>query len=424
MKKLNIDFSCIKDETGYLFSFTKMLAIALKNSVYSDLAEDVIATSGFAFRMWVASDLCPSSTSIWEFDGQKPWVENSGLKCEYVGRYWNQDNIEEERRLLAIKNIKASIDNNIAAICWDIGVPEWGLIIGYNDDRKIFNTIAVNGIESEIGYDQLGKREISILSVLTIVSLNNKSKISVLDSTIKLAVNHLKSKEWCSNSKGLEAYSTLVKTFEMEDTSLCSSWQMEYLLGTYGSLKYYAYKYFEKSKQLKLAKMYKNVYNFWIECFNLKKSIDLSIKENKDKILSLLNKAYEEEAKALNIMEEYLKKRNLNNSIKITTKEGKLIEFEIDAIDVGFSPNFNLAMYTNNYGLTIANRDWSFMYSHTIIAINEKDNLYKVISVNIDKIPKNNTVIPNNGIVFIVVNNHPRYNELMSCLKVGELFTI
>ncbi|MHB1153916.1 MAG: hypothetical protein ACYCWE_04125 [Eubacteriales bacterium] len=51
MKKLNLSWDNVHDDTGYLFSFAKCLSCALKNSRFSDFAEDIIATSGFSFRM-------------------------------------------------------------------------------------------------------------------------------------------------------------------------------------------------------------------------------------------------------------------------------------------------------------------------------------------------------------------------------------
>ena len=154
MKKLNITWDGIHDSTGYLFSLAKSLCCAVKNSPWAEYAEDIVATSGFAFRMWVAADLCPSSTSIWEFGKQPAWVTSGGLDCEYTERLWNEDAIEEKRRLAAIEQIKKSIDKGIPAVSWDIGVPEWGLIIGYDDDTQMFATLAVNG-EGEMSYNCL-----------------------------------------------------------------------------------------------------------------------------------------------------------------------------------------------------------------------------------------------------------------------------
>lgn len=85
MKKLDITWEGIEDPTGYLFSFAKSLAAVVKNSPYTDLFEDIIATSGFAFRMWVDRELCPSATSIWEFPDR-----NAGWKTAvFAAAMWS-----------------------------------------------------------------------------------------------------------------------------------------------------------------------------------------------------------------------------------------------------------------------------------------------------------------------------------------------
>jgi len=184
MKKLSITWDSVYDSTGYLFSFAKSLAAAVKNSPYNNYSEDIIATSGFAFRMWIASDLCPSATSIWSFNQQKKWVENSGITCDYVERLWGQDNLEVERRHVAYDMIKKSINNGIAAISWDIGIPEWGLIIGYDDERQKYATLSITGKEDEMDYSALGTREVPILNVLTITGINNKLQDNIISDKI------------------------------------------------------------------------------------------------------------------------------------------------------------------------------------------------------------------------------------------------
>ena len=94
MKKLNVSFDGTADPTGYLFSLVKCLSAALRCGGYAEFADDIVAASGFAFRMWAAPDLCPSETSIWEFAAQKRWVENGGLTCGYAERLWGQDDID------------------------------------------------------------------------------------------------------------------------------------------------------------------------------------------------------------------------------------------------------------------------------------------------------------------------------------------
>ena len=79
---------------------------------------------------------------------------------------------------------------------------------------------------------------------------------------------------------------------------------MEYLLGTYGALKYYAWKYFEKMGQTELAGIYKAVFDGWQEAFQIKKQQDVSQPEIKAKIAALLRSAHEHEIKAVDIMEK------------------------------------------------------------------------------------------------------------------------
>lgn len=301
-KQLDITWEGIQDSKGYLFSFAKSLACAVKNSPWPEYAEDIVAASGFAFRMWVSPDLCPSATSIWDFESQKPWVENGGLTCDYVGRYWEQEDIEEERRLEAIKIIKASIDRGIPAVSWDIGVPEWGLITGYDDDRQVLYTLAITMERPEMPYNVLGKRELPILSVLTVTGCTGKSKEDILQDTMKLAVSHLKGEEWCDNAKGLDAYPALIRIFK-ENPDIAASWNAEYFLGTYGALKEYACKYFEKYNMPELSRLYRDVYNSWMEAFVIKRNEDATQPEVRARIASLLESAYEKEVKAVEIME-------------------------------------------------------------------------------------------------------------------------
>ncbi len=302
MKKLNITWDGITDTTGYLFSFAKSLSCAVKNSPYSELAEDIVASSGFAFRMWIAPDLCPSATSIWSFDCQKPWTENGGLTCDYVGRGWGEEIIEEERRLLAISKIKESIDNGFAAISWDIGVPEWGLIIGYDDETQKFITLSITCSEEEMDYALLGKRELPILSILTITGKKEKSSTDIINDTLNLAKSHLKGEEWCDNAKGLEAYNALIMHIESDNTDCALSWEMEYALGTYAALKWYAWRFFDKYNIDKLCELYKSVYEYWKGAFDIKKAANFSSAEDRKAAAELLRKALKCEEEAVNIM--------------------------------------------------------------------------------------------------------------------------
>lgn len=302
MKKLNVSFDGITDTTGYLFSLAKCFAAALNSGPCKEYAEDIIAASGFAFRMWAdKGQLCPSATSIWEFKKQKEWFENSGLLCGYVERLWGEDAAEEERRTAAIELIKESIQKGTAAVAWDISGCEWGIITGYDDNAQSLSTLKINGEEGSVAYEKLGLLELPILSVLTVSGTASKDTAQMVADTKRLAAFHLDGKEWCDNASGLAAYDTII-TFIKESLSADTAWNLEYYLGTYGALKWYAWKFFEKYNEPALAGLYKTVYEAWQGAFDVKQSKDVTEHAVKEELAAFLSTAKDAEEKAAGLM--------------------------------------------------------------------------------------------------------------------------
>lgn len=301
MKKLSVTFAHTKDETGYLFSLAKCLSAALACGGYETYAEDIVASSGFAFRMWVAPDLCPSATSIWEFKKQKPWVENGGLCCDYVERLWGEDAVEEERRLQGISIIRRSIDEGVAAVVWDISGCEWGLVTGYDDDAQTLFTLKINGSEVEIPYEKLGKLDLPILSVLTVTGKTEKDPKQLVADTKALALAHLQGKEWCDNAQGLAAYDSLI-SFVQEKLTAEKVWNLEYYLGTYAALKWYAWNFFAKHGETALADMYQTIFDCWKTAFDTVRNYAGACSHAA--IAELLQKAKEYEEKAVTLLSD------------------------------------------------------------------------------------------------------------------------
>lgn len=302
MKKLNVTWDGVYDPTGYMFSFAKSLCCAAKNSPFSEAAEDIVASSGFAFRMWVSPDLCPSATSIWQFDRQKNWVESGGINCVYIERMWGQEDVEEERRLEAVEAVRQSIDRGIPAISWDIGVCEWGLIIGYDDETERFAVLPITGKEEEMDYALLGKRELPILNVLALTERTDRVTEDIVRDALRIAKGHLQGEEWCENASGLAAYPALIRHLEGEETALACSWNMEYFLGTYAPLKWYAWQFCQRHGLEELAVLYRTVYENWQKAFEAKRTLDLALEENRQTVAALLKRAWECEKQAANIM--------------------------------------------------------------------------------------------------------------------------
>ena len=306
MRKLDITWDGTFDSTGYLFSFAKALSCAVRNSPYSDLAEDIVASSGFAFRMWIAADLCPSETSIWDFGMQPKWIQSGGLEVTHVNCCWQPETVLNQARNEVLPKIKESIDRGIPVVAWDIGICEWGLITGYDDETERFATLCINGASDEMDYCKLGNREMPMLNIIIITGKTDKTQADITADTKTLVKTHLRGEDphFSENAQGLGAYKCLIEILDREDPELAASWNMEYALGTFGALKWYAWRLFEKYGETELAELYKTVYESWQKAFELKKTADMNNAKNRAVVSELLKKAYECENAALQIVAE------------------------------------------------------------------------------------------------------------------------
>ncbi len=78
---------------------------------------------------------------------------------------WDEEEVERERREEAHAAIIEGIDRVAGAIVWDIHDDEWGLIIGYDEKRRSYDTLTNQGKPSSLAFDRLGRNGIDVLSV-------------------------------------------------------------------------------------------------------------------------------------------------------------------------------------------------------------------------------------------------------------------
>lgn len=81
---------------------------------------------------------------------------------QHISRLWDEENLEHSRRTESVQAIKNSLDNNIPPVVWDVGIPEWGLITGYNDASERFSYLSITASVDEMDYDDLEQGEIPI----------------------------------------------------------------------------------------------------------------------------------------------------------------------------------------------------------------------------------------------------------------------
>ncbi len=211
-----------KDEPGLTHTYMSSLATVLAG-IDSDIDPiRLMGAGGFAFRTFINEIFCPSAFSIFKFTSILPEVvEQSGHTCKYISRLWEQDAIEKERRNEAHQAIVQSIDGGRAAISWDVWDTEWGVIIGYDDDDRLFHTLTWQGNRSTMLYESLGQNGVDILSVAIPGDKNQRSQKEIIRKSLETAVRHWDQKEWTdrpayqNGHEGMRLWGTLFERWKL-----------------------------------------------------------------------------------------------------------------------------------------------------------------------------------------------------------------
>ena len=201
------------------FSFMGSLATALAYTGQEVDPTWLMGTSGWAFRIIVNEIQCPSAMSVFDWSLLPEAVEQAGYRCTYVSRLWWEGELERSRRGRAHAEIVQAVERGIPAIAWDIEIPEWGLITGFDEDTQTYDTLSCCGRMGNMAFAELGNREVKILSVAVPGEPNGRSRREVILNSLQAAVRHAEQGEWMNRPQymdGLAAYELWARTIEPE----------------------------------------------------------------------------------------------------------------------------------------------------------------------------------------------------------------
>lgn len=309
------NFHLLPCEPGEMpFSFTHMLASSLKHAGSSLSREYITGASAFAFRIWAETKTqCPSAMSVFDFDLLKKGVELAGYDCVYVSRLWHEEAVEVERREEAHRAIIDAVNDGIAPIVWDIGIPEWGVIIGYDDEAQSYDVVCATGARERMAYAQLGRREVPILSVAIPTGRQQADPVALAHGTIKKAIEHVRGREWTERpayESGLAAYPIWAELVRNVDQAGFFS---KYYVCTYASLRRCAAAYLRElaGRDAALgsaADAYAHVAQALAKAQTIRLSADFPTAELLDALHEQILRAYNAEQEGVALLEQWLER--------------------------------------------------------------------------------------------------------------------
>lgn len=177
---------------------------------------DVMGYTAHAFRIIIdrdAVEVGSYSAFNWPIYHAEQ-LHNLGFSVQTLGSPSHIPPTPEELEE-AIASIQTSLERGVPALSWDLFIPEWGLIYGYDDENKVLRCRDVRK-DGDLPYEKLGRSETTEMYVLTITGSHPVDKRSMLRGTLQMAVNHAKyvEREDESHRVGLDAYDGWIEAFK------------------------------------------------------------------------------------------------------------------------------------------------------------------------------------------------------------------
>jgi hypothetical protein len=178
---------------------------------------DVMGYTAHAFRIIIdreAVEVGSYSAFEWQLHHAEE-LQNLGFTVQTAGKPNHipptPEGLEE-----ALGYIQASLDKGVPALSWDLFIPEWGVIYGYDDENKVLRCRDVRK-DGDLPYGNLGRGQATELYVLTITGSCPVDKRSMLKGALKLALKHAHrqnyEREHATHRNGLAAYDAWIEAF-------------------------------------------------------------------------------------------------------------------------------------------------------------------------------------------------------------------
>jgi hypothetical protein len=113
-----------------------------------------------------------------------------------------------EHSVHAIRLIQDSIDRSTPVISWDLFTPEFGIIYGYDDEKRVFYA-KDKASDGELAYEQLGRGATSQIFVLALKQYTPLTTVDALRGMLSMVIHHA-----YGNEVGLPGFSTGLKAFD------------------------------------------------------------------------------------------------------------------------------------------------------------------------------------------------------------------
>jgi len=240
--------------------------------------------------------------------------QNAGYMIDGVVAHSSQDDFSEKKQT-AWNNTRQSIDQDIPCYGWELDIPEYYVVYGYDDKGYYFSGAGCDGGKGPKPWQEMGNSEIGVLEMYTVRPGSVVDDKTTVKEALEFALEHAKSPDKWINPRykaGLGGYDNWINALEAGTAlghgvaynaavwSECRIFAVQFLLEARGRLDDESYNFlFDEA-----ARHYENVYINLLKVAKLfpfpPKGDEINSNRKRKKAIKYLQKARKAEESGLN----------------------------------------------------------------------------------------------------------------------------
>ncbi len=145
--------------------------------------------TGYAFLINMHEEVCPSGPTAWNDSAVRKLGRNLGYRIDTVAGGETKTSTNE-LQAQAWSFVREAIDQGRPCFGWELEIPEFYLIYGYDDDGYYFSGPGCIQGKGPKRWEALGNSEIGFLAVMSVASHEKADDAQVVREALTFALDH------------------------------------------------------------------------------------------------------------------------------------------------------------------------------------------------------------------------------------------
>jgi len=208
----------------------------------------LFGATGHAFVINIHEVVCPSGPTAWNTEMLSSLGKNLGYEVDGVFSHRGMDNFEEIREK-AWELVKKSIGEGNPCYGWELSVPEYYIVNGYDDDNYHFSGPIMEGAKDTKPWKELGESEIGVIAMHSVNPCEPADDAKTVKDALAFALEHATSPEkWIfpKYKAGLDGFDLWMKALE---TNTAHGMGMAYNAEVWSECRGYAVDFLKEAKE-------------------------------------------------------------------------------------------------------------------------------------------------------------------------------